>query len=255
MSCINLWFILIILKLYKKKKIIAIIAARSGSKGIKDKNLSIINGQSLLYWIVKKALKSKYLDKVFVSTDSKRYQKLSKKYGALCPVLRPKKISSSSSKEIDYVLHTLEYLKENNDLIPDFIVRLQPTSPFQLTSDIDNSIKKIIENRKATSLQVISESSQSPMKALKIYKKKYISPYFLKNNQNNVFNRQKLKKAYYRSNIIISKTSHILKYKDQIGIKSLFYIIPPYRSIDINDKFDLELAKMINKKRKYLNNE
>jgi len=241
--------------MYKKKIIIAIIAARSGSKSIKDKNLSKINKKSLLYWIIRKALRSKYLDKVFVSTDSKRYQSLSKKYGALCPVLRPKKISTSDSKEIDYILHTLKYLEENNDLIPDFIVRLQPTSPFQLTSDIDGSIKKIINNKRATSLQVVSESSQSPIKALKISNKKYIVPYLSKKNHENVLNRQKLKKAFYRSNIIISKTKHLLENKEQIGLKSLIYNISQYRGIDINDKFDLEIAKIINKKYKFLNNE
>ena len=241
--------------MYKKKIIIAIIAARSGSKSIKDKNLSKINKKSLLYWIIRKALRSKYLDKVFVSTDSKRYQSLSKKYGALCPVLRPKKISTSDSKEIDYILHTLKYLEENNDLIPDFIVRLQPTSPFQLTSDIDGSIKKIINNKRATSLQVVSESSQSPIKALKISNKKYIVPYLSKKNHENVLNRQKLKKAFYRSNIIISKTKHLLENKEQIGLKSLFYNISQNRGIDINDKFDLEIAKIINKKYKFLNNE
>ena len=200
-------------------------------------------------------MRSKYLDKVFVSTDSKRYQSLSKKYGALCPVLRPKKISTSDSKEIDYILHTLKYLEENNDLIPDFIVRLQPTSPFQLTSDIDGSIKKIINNKRATSLQVVSESSQSPIKALKISNKKYIVPYLSKKNHENVLNRQKLKKAFYRSNIIISKTKHLLENKEQIGLKSLIYNISQYRGIDINDKFDLEIAKIINKKYKFLNNE
>ncbi len=240
--------------MYKKKKIFAIIAARSGSKSIKDKNLSLINGKTLLNWIVKKALQSKYVDRIFVSTDSNFYQKLSIKYGAECPFLRPKKISGSSSKEIEYILHLLKFLKNNKFLIPDYVVRLQPTSPFQNTSDIDTSIRKIINEKNATSLQVVSESSQSPLKALKIYNKKFIKPYFLR-SANNVLNRQKLKKSYYRSNIIISKTKNILKNKTQIGNKSLFHLIPNYRSIDINDSYDLELAKMINKKFKFLKND
>ena len=159
--------------MFKNKKFLAIIAARSGSKSIKDKNLSIINGRTLLYWIVKKALKSKYLDKIYVSTDSIKYQKLSKKYGAYCPILRPKNLSKSDSKEIDYIIHTLEYLSKNNDFKPDYVVRLQPTSPFQFTSDIDESIKKIVKYKDATSIQVVSESTQPPFKALKIYKKKF----------------------------------------------------------------------------------
>ena len=179
--------------MFKNKKFLAIIAARSGSKSIKDKNLSIINGQTLLYWIIKKALRSKYLDKVYVSTDSAKYQKLSKRYGAYCPTLRPKNLSKSNSKEIDYIFHTLKYLSKNNHFEPDYVVRLQPTSPFQSTSDIDGSIKKIVKYKKATSIQVVSESTQPPFKALKVYKKIFLKSYFPVSN-NNVVNRQKLEK-------------------------------------------------------------
>ncbi len=239
--------------MYKKKKILAIVAARSKSKSIKNKNLSKINGRTLLNWIIRKALNSKYLDKVYVSTDSKMYQNLSVKYGAYCPSLRPKRISRDDSTEIEYILHTLNIFKKEN-FLPDYIVRLQPTSPFQSTLDIDNSIKKIIDDGNATSLQVISESSQSPVKALQIYNKKYLKPYFFLKSNNNVLNRQKLKKSYYRSNIIISKTKNILKNKSQIGKKSLFYLIPNSRSIDINDKYDLEIARATNKKFGFLKN-
>ena len=237
----------------QKKKILAIIAARSGSKSISDKNLSIINGRTLLDWIVRKALNSKYLDKIYVSTDSVKYKKLSNKYGAHCPSLRPKNISGSNSTEIEYILHTLKVLKKKN-FFPDYVVRLQPTSPFQTTSDIDNSIKKIVDNKNATSLQVVSESTQSPLKALQVYSKKYLKPYILPKMSSEILNRQKLKKSYYRSNIIISKTKNILNKKTQIGKRSLFYLIPNYRSIDINDKYDLEVAKMINNKFEFLKN-
>ena len=237
--------------MFKNKKFLAIIAARSGSKSIKDKNLSIINGQTLLYWIIKKALKSKYLDKIYVSTDSVKYQKLSKRYGAYCPTLRPKNLSKSNSKEIDYILHTLKYLSKNNHFEPDYIVRLQPTSPFQSTSDIDGSIKKIVKYKKATSIQVVSESTQPPLKALKVYKKTFLKSYFPVSN-NNVINRQKLEKAYYRSNIITSKTKSLIKNKCQIGNKSLIYKIPTSRSIDINDLYDLEVSRILNKNYKYL---
>ena len=133
-------------------------------------------------------------------------------------------------------------------------MRLQPTSPFQFISDIDKSIEKIVRYKNATSLQVVSESIQPPFKALKIYDKKYLKSYF-SISKNNVVNRQKLKKAYYRSNIIISKTKTLLKNKCQIGNRSLIYEIPISRSIDINDFYDLEISRMINKKYKYLKNE
>ncbi len=237
--------------MYKKKKILAIIAARSGSKSIKDKNLSLINKKPLLYWIIKKALLSKYLDKVFVSTDSTKYKNLSIKYGAECPILRPKKISKDNSTEMDYILHTLNYFSKNENFKPDYIVRLQPTSPFQIVSDIDNSIKKIVSDPSASSIQVISEASKNPIKALKKYNKRFVKPYYGKKS-NNVFNRQGIVRAFYRSNIIVSKTQNIIKNKCQIGKKSLFYEIPKDRSIDIDTSYDLEISKIMNKKLKLL---
>ena len=237
--------------MYKKKKILAIIAARSGSKGIKDKNLSLINKKPLLYWIIKKALLSKYLDKVFVSTDSTKYKNLSIKYGAECPILRPKKISKDNSTEMDYILHTLNYFSKNENFKPDYIVRLQPTSPFQIVSDIDNSIKKIVSDPSASSIQVISEASKNPIKALKKYNKRFVKPYYGKKS-NNVLNRQGIVRAFYRSNIIVSKTQNIIKNKCQLGKKSLFYEIPKDRSIDIDTSYDLEISKIMNKKLKLL---
>ena len=118
------------------------------------------------------------MDKVFVSTDSKKYKNLSVKYGAGCPVLRPKKISKNNSTEMDYILHTLNYFSKNENFKPDYIVRLQPTSLFQVVSDIDNSIKKIVSDPSESSIQVISESSKNPIKALKKYKKKYVKLYY-----------------------------------------------------------------------------
>tara|TARA_Y100000591_G_C21813219_1_gene689158 strand:+ start:461 stop:1180 length:720 start_codon:yes stop_codon:yes gene_type:complete len=235
--------------MYKKKKILAIIAARSGSKSIKDKNLSLINKKPLLYWIIKKALLSKYLDKVFVSTDSKKYKNLSVKYGAECPILRPKKISKDNSTEVDYILHTLNYFSKNENFKPDYIVRLQPTSPLQTISDIDNSIIRIVSDPSASSIQVISAAYKNPIKALKKYNKKYLKPYHGK-KINNVINKQKLVKAFYRSNIIVSKTQNVIKNKCQIGKKSLYYEIPEERSIDIDSIYDLEISRVMNKKLK-----
>ena len=238
---------------YRNIKILAVIGARSGSQSIKNKNLQLLKGKTLLYWIIKKALKSKFLDKVIVSTDSRHYQKLSVKYGALAPFLRPKNLSTSKAKEIDYIFHCLNWLKKNENFIPGIIVRLQPTSPFQLTSDIDLSIKKLFSNKLATSCQVVSESDSHPLKALQVEKKTgYLKPYFLNKKKNNVINRQILKKSYHRANIITSRVKYLLKNKDHIGRKSIKVEIPSLRALDINTKKDLLIAKLLNNVYKFL---
>jgi len=237
--------------MYKNFKAFSIIGARSGSISIKNKNLKKINNRPLLYWIIKTALKSKYLDRVFVSTDSAYYQKLSIKYGAEAPFLRPKKISRSKSREIDYILHALEWLKKNEDYNPDIIVRLQPTSPFQCAKDIDNSIMKLADDKKATSAQVVAESDFHPYKALKISRSGYLKSFITKNN--NVINRQNLVKSYHRANIISTKSKFLLKNKkDHIGNFSIKIEIPTLRAIDINNKKDFKIAGCINKIYKFL---
>jgi CMP-N-acetylneuraminic acid synthetase len=237
--------------MYKNFKAISIIGARSGSIGIKHKNVKKLNNRPLLYWIIKTALKSKYLDRVLVSTDSAYYQKLSIKYGAETPFLRPKKISRSKSGEIDYIIHALDWLKKNEDYTPDIIVRLQPTSPFQCAKDIDISIMKLADDKKATSAQVVAESDFHPYKALKISRSGYLKPFITKNN--NVINRQNLVKSYHRANIISTKSKFFLKNKkDHIGNFSIKIEIPTLRAIDINNKKDFKIADCINKIYKFL---
>ena len=95
------------------KSVLALIPARSGSKGIIDKNIKKIKNKELIGYSIEHALTSKYIDKVIVSTDSKKYAKISRKYGAETPFLRPKKISQDLSTDLDVFIHVLKWLKQN----------------------------------------------------------------------------------------------------------------------------------------------
>ena len=229
---------------------IAVIGLRSGSKTIRNKNIVDFCGKPLMYWIIKAALNSKKIDRVFVSTDSKKYQKLAIKFGAEAPFLRPKSLSEDTSNEKEYLLHCLNWLQKNERYKPKIIVRLQATSPLQLPLDIDKCVKSLQVYKNSTSAIAASESFQPPFKAMKLdNKKKYLKPYFDGHNIE-IVNRQKLDKAYYRSNIIASRCSYFLKTKNQIGPKSVLIQIPQNRSFDINNSFDLEISKFIAKKLK-----
>ncbi len=226
---------------------IAIIGARSGSKSIKDKNISIFNGRPLIYWIINEAKKAKKVNEVYVSTDSEKYRKLAIKYGAKAPFLRPKNLSTDNSREIEYLKHTLKWLDKKNNFRPSIVVRLQATSPLQKSIDIDRCITALELDKNASSSMAVSEALQPPHKALKLSKnKKYLKPYF-KQSSIEVKNRQNLPTAFYRSNIIASRYNLIMRYNTQIGNKSRIVKIPQIRSIDINSKFDLEICEYIAK--------
>ena len=94
----------------KKLKILAIIPARSGSKSIKNKNILPYKGTPLIYHTIKTSKNSKLINKILVSTDSKKYQKLAIKFGAEAPFLRPKKISHDTSHDKELVIHALKFI-------------------------------------------------------------------------------------------------------------------------------------------------
>ena len=200
---------------------LAVIGLRSGSKTIKNKNIVNFGGKPLMYWIIKAALNSKKINRVIVSTDSKKYQKLAINFGAEAPFLRPKSLSKDTSNEKEYLLHCLDWLYKNENYKPKFLVRLQATSPLQIPQDINRCVSSLQLNKNYTSAVVASEAFQPPLKAMKLdSKNKFLMPYFQENSIE-IVNRQKLDKAYYRSNIIATRCSYFLKTNKQIGSKSV----------------------------------
>ncbi|MDC0031792.1 acylneuraminate cytidylyltransferase family protein [Candidatus Pelagibacter sp.] len=140
--------------MFNKKKIIAIIPARSGSKRLPNKNIKTFNGYPLLYWSIAAAKKVKIIDEIYVSTDSLKIQKIATKYGALVPFLRPKKYSTDNSTSEKLILHLLKNLKYSID----YLILLQPTSPLRNYKDIETSLKISIKKRIKSLVSVTSLS-------------------------------------------------------------------------------------------------
>lgn len=235
----------------KKTKILAVIGLRSGSKGLKDKNIKKLNGKPLFFYILKAAKKSKYINRIAISTDSKKYKKIVKKFGGDCPYDRPNNYSLDNSAEILFIKDLLKKMKKNENYIPDIVVRLLATCPFQRAKDIDKAISLVLKN-KYDSLAVISKAKQHPEKALKIIgkKKKYLSTY-VKNNPLKVgssLNRQQFKEAYFRSNVLICKKKVIDDYDSLTSKKPGFMIVPYQIDIDTLEDFKFAEFKMLNKR-------
>ncbi|MBL52227.1 MAG: acylneuraminate cytidylyltransferase [Candidatus Marinimicrobia bacterium] len=231
-------------------KILAIIGARSGSKGVVDKNIKSFLGQPLIARIIETAHKSRYINKVIVSTDSKKYANIAKDCGADVPFLRPKKLSLDYSPEIEYVSHAIKWLDKEINYQPDFIVRLLPTIPLQQANDIDSCIEKLFNDSKADSAVVISEARQHPMKSLKIIKdsdgKEKLVTYFSNSGRKvTPISRQSYDKAYFRSNVIVFKRNTLLKTKSLTGDIVRFHEIEQERSIDIDSELDFIIAEYL----------
>ena len=124
--------------------ILGIIPARSKSKGIKNKNIKIINGKELIYYTIKRAKQSKLISQLISSTDNQKYAKIFNKYGIWTPCLRPKYLASDESNIIDTLIYKTKLVEKIKNLKFDYIVLLQPTSPNRKKGEIDKNLKKII---------------------------------------------------------------------------------------------------------------
>lgn len=238
--------------MYKEKKIVAIVTARSGSKGLPSKNVKILCGKPLIAWTIEQAKKSKYVDDVIVSTDDKIIASVSEKFGAEIPFLRPQKLSSGTAKSIDVVLHAMEWLK-NNARQPDLVVMLQPTSPLRSDQDIDRSIELLLEKKAESVVSVCP--SEHPMEWTNVLSKNGSMRSFLKKDLVNSI-RQELPQSYSLNGAVYVSFCDILKEKLSFIHEGTFaYIMPRVRSVDIDDEYDFKLAEFIMKEGIKLHND
>ena len=231
-----------------RKKILAVIGLRSGSKSLKDKNIKNLCGKPLFYYIYKAAKQSKHINRVIFSTDSKKYKKIINKFGGYAPYMRPKSLSKDNSAEIEFIKDLLICLKEKENYVPDIIVRLLATSPFQKAKDIDKAINLVLKKGYNSSV-IISKARQHPAKALRIISKNKSVTTYIGNNPINVgskLNRQQHEEAYFRANVLVCKKNIIDKYNSLSSKKNGYVKIQ--HQIDIDNLDDFNYAKYLMKK-------
>ncbi len=227
--------------MYKNKKILGVIVARGGSKGIPGKNIKPLAGKPLIAYTVEAAKGSKHLTRCILSTDSVEIANAAKDAGADIPFMRPDELAKDNSKAMDVVQHALNWLKENDNEEYDYLMILQPTSPLRSSEDIDKSIEKIVETN-ADSVMSMMELTDFSIKKLKKIENDIILP--LQDEEGNQSSRrQDLDKIYKRNCAIYLTKTELIKQGDLFGKISRAYIMPENRSVDINVPIDFELAE------------
>lgn len=145
--------------------ILCIIPARSGSKGIPDKNIKLFSGKPLLAWSIYQAINSKFQMRVVVSTDSPKYADIARYHGAEVPILRPSSIAEDLSSDYECIDHMVNWLSKHENYNPDIILQLRPTSPLRKIETIDCCLDLFIENmEKYDSLRTVIPVDKSPYK-------------------------------------------------------------------------------------------
>lgn len=224
------------------KSILAIIPARGGSKGIPRKNIKLLNGKPLIAYTIEETLKSKYIDRIVVSTEEKETVKISEQFGAEVPYLRPLELSQDNSPTIDCVLHMVNWLKEKENYVPDYLCLLQCTSPLRTYEDIDGTIEKAITLNIDGGVSVC-EAEVNPYWT-NVFEGNKLR-YFLEEGKQ-ITRRQDLPRVYRLNGAVyVIKTSVLLQQKTFETENITGYVMNNENSIDIDTEIDFKFAELL----------
>ncbi|MDX9742192.1 MAG: acylneuraminate cytidylyltransferase family protein [Arcobacteraceae bacterium] len=220
------------------KKFIAIIPARAGSKRLKDKNILNLSGKPLLAWSIEAGLKSKYIDKVIVSSEDEKILEIACDYDAQI-IKRPYYLASDTATTFDTLKHTLENIESY-----DYIVLLQPTSPLREAKHIDEAIE-LLQKNNADAIISVCKSDHSPLWSNTLPENKSMKNFL----QNEIKNRRSQDlESYYKLNgaIYICNIKKLLEEETLFLQENIFaFIMDKKSSIDIDDIIDFKLAEVL----------
>jgi CMP-N,N'-diacetyllegionaminic acid synthase len=223
-------------------ELLAVIPARSGSKGIVGKNIKPFRGQPLISYTIKSALESQYVQQVLVSTDDLEIVNVSKKFGAFVPFMRSADLATDEAKSIDVLIDAVNRFEELQNCKVNHIILLQPTSPLRDSRDIDAAYTLFLQHG-ADSLQSVTEAKAHPYLLRQLNEQQELKP-FLKYEHN--LRRQEVEVVYQLNGAIyIMKRDLVMEKLRIIGDHNIGYVMPQHRSVDIDDIYDFKYAEML----------
>lgn len=219
------------------KKVMALIPARGGSKGIKRKNVKDLCGKPLIAYTILAAKQSCYIDGVYVSTEDMEIAEIAKRYGAEIPFLRPMKLAEDDSTTLDVVIHAVNNFINKKEW--DALVLLQPTQPLRTVEDIDKTIEFFYQNGRKSTVS-ISEVNDSPV----------LMRYFDPNGElrklldmSSTVRRQDMPKYYRVNGAVYINAIEEINENTSFNDNQLGFIMEQMHSVDIDEEKDLYLAK------------
>jgi len=219
------------------KKIIAVIPARGGSKGLPKKNIKMLCGKPLINWTISAALKSRFIDELIVSTDSKQIADIASKAGASVPFLRPAEFATDEAPTIGVVEHVLDYFNKEKAQSFDYVALLEPTSPLREDDDIDNMLRKLHEGTMSfDSIVSLGEVGEHPaiIKKLSGDQVELFCPELKRTTR-----RQDNQPAFFPYGVAyIAKTNSLMSERTFYTKRCTYYLIKRYQNYEIDDIYD-----------------
>lgn len=220
-----------------KPKILAIIPARGGSKGVPRKNIRDLAGKPLIAWTIEEAKKSRYIDRLILSSEDDEIIEVAKQYGCEVPFKRPLELAQDDTPGIEPVLHAIEQCPGY-----DYVVLLQPTSPLRTAEDIDGCIEKLL-NSDADFCVSVTEPEKSPYWMYTLEEERMVP---LLSQEELVTRRQDFPKVYALNGAVyVGNIMEIIETKNFLTKSTLGYVMSKENSIDIDTEIDFKLCNLI----------
>ncbi len=228
--------------MYKNNRVVCIIPARGGSKGLRGKNIKDLLGKPLIAYSIEQAKESKYIDRVIVSTQDSLIAEVSKKYVAEVPFIRPEKLAIDDSSTINVLLHAVDWLKKNEEYLFDILVLLHATTPLRSGDDVDNCIELLVE-KNADNVFSLTKAHRNPyFNMVEVSEDKHVRLV----KKGNFVTRQSAPKVFdMNSSIYVWRKDSLEKKKGIFLEKTCIYEMPKERSIDIDDILDFKIAEFL----------
>lgn len=222
------------------RRVLAVIPARGGSKGVPRKNIRDLAGKPLLAWSIEAAKRSDHIDRVIVSSEDGEILDVAKAWGADVPFVRPELLARDETPGIDPILHALEQLPDY-----EYVVLLQPTSPLRTAEDIDRCIEQMLR-AEAPCCVTVTEPAKSPYWMYTLGADNRIEPLI---QAEQVARRQDLPPAYALNGAVyVAETEWLKRSKSFLAAGVVAHIMPGERSLDIDTELDLYLAEAMLKR-------
>ena len=214
------------------KRILGVIIARGGSKGLPRKNLRLAGGKPLIAWTIEVGKKSKYLDRLILTSEDAEIIEVAKKWGCDVPFVRPMRLADDNVPGVDTVVHAIQELPGY-----DYVVMLQPTSPLRTVDDLDDCIAHTLA-KGANVCASVTDPEKPPHWIFRMDEKNILHPIIEGANSLPQY-RQILPKAYLLNGaMFVARCSWLLEHKKFLTDETLGYFMPRYRSLDIDTDMD-----------------
>lgn len=232
--------------MYKNKKILAVITARGGSKGLPGKNILSLNGKPLIAWTIEQVKNSKYVDRIFISTDSAQIADVCCEYGVPVPELRPDELAQDNTSSMEVLNYTIDLLEKRGEFY-DYLLLLEPTSPLRKMEDIDNMICIAGDNPEEDGVISVGRIHlEHPCIAKKISKEGKMAAYM--SDIAKIYQRQLEDAAYFPYGVGYLVRIDRLKKYNTIYMKNILpYYIERWQNYEIDDIYDFKCIEAIMK--------